>query len=85
MKTVRGWIAALGHDAARVDLEGTPAWMLAAHARELRDLTPKRSVRLLPAFDHYVVAASRHAVHLLSRLAGGASIGRMAGSRRSCW
>ena len=29
------------------------------------DLTPKRSVRLLPAFDHYVVAASRHAVHLL--------------------
>lgn len=65
MKTVRGWIAALGHDAAPVDLEGTRAWMLAAHARELRDLTPKRSVRLLPAFDHYVVAASRHAVHLL--------------------
>lgn len=65
MKTVRGWIASLGHDATPVDLEGTQAWMLAAHARELRDLTPERSVRLLPAFDHYVVAASQYAVHLL--------------------
>jgi hypothetical protein len=39
--------------------------MLATHAREVRDLPPKRSVRLLPAFDQYVVAASCHAEHLL--------------------
>jgi hypothetical protein len=85
MRTVHGWTTALGQDAAPVDLEGTRAWMLAAHAREERDLTPKRSVRLLPAFDHYVVAASRHAVHLLPDGLRGASIGRRAESRRSCW
>lgn len=39
--------------------------MLAADAREAGELSPQRSVRLLPAFDHYVVAASRHAQHLL--------------------
>ena len=39
--------------------------MLARHAREARELPPDRSVRLLPGFDHYVVAASRHAEHLL--------------------
>lgn len=39
--------------------------MLAAHAREVRELPPTRSVRLLPAFDQYVVGASCHAEHLL--------------------
>jgi len=39
--------------------------MLAADRREASELTPIRSVRLLPAFDHYVVAASCHAEHLL--------------------
>src|SRR5579864_1551317 len=39
--------------------------MLAAHAREVRELPRNRSVRLLPGFDHYVVGASRHAGHLL--------------------
>jgi hypothetical protein len=32
---------------------------------KMRELTPKRSVRLLPAFDQYVVGASFHAEHLL--------------------
>ena len=65
MSTARRWITALGEEACAVDLEGTPAWMLSSHARELRDLPPIRSVRLLPGFDQYVVAASRHAEHLL--------------------
>src|SRR5579864_3448238 len=39
--------------------------MLAAHAREVRELPPIRSVRLLPGFDQYVIGASRHAEHLL--------------------
>lgn len=66
MSTARQWIAALGQEVCAVDLEGTPAWMLSKHARELRELPPARSVRLLPGFDQYVVAASRHAEHLLS-------------------
>jgi hypothetical protein len=39
--------------------------MLASHAREMRELPPDRSVRLLPGFDQYVVAASCHAGSLL--------------------
>jgi uncharacterized protein YcaQ len=61
----RQWIAALGEEVCQVDLEGAKAWMLAAHAREARDFPTTRSVRLLPAFDQYVIGASRHAEHLL--------------------
>ena len=63
--TARQWIASLGDEAARVDLEGAQAWMLAADARELLGTPPVRSARLLPGFDQYVVGASRHAAHLL--------------------
>jgi uncharacterized protein YcaQ len=69
MATIRQWIADLGEDAVQVDLEGTKAWILAGHARRVRDLGGSRWVRLLPAFDPYVIGASRHAEHLI---AGGA-------------
>ena len=40
--------------------------MLAEHASEAAGMPPLlRSVRLLPGFDQYVIAASRHAEHLL--------------------
>jgi hypothetical protein len=65
ISTARQWIAALGDEVWPVDLDGARAWMLATDARELRDLPPARSVRLLPGFDQYVVAASCHAEHLL--------------------
>ena len=65
VSTARQWIAALGEEVSPVDLDGVRAWMLAADVRELRDLPPDRTVRLLPAFDQYVVAASCHAEHLL--------------------
>jgi len=64
MAMARRWIASLGEEVVTVDLSGTPAWMLAADAKA-RDLGPIRSVRLLPAFDQYVVAASHHADRLL--------------------
>jgi hypothetical protein len=65
VSTARQWIASLGEDVSRVELDGTEAWMLAADAREVRERPPKRSVRLLPGFDQYVIAASCHAEHLL--------------------
>jgi hypothetical protein len=65
VSTARQWIALLGEDVRPVDLEGTRAWMLAADARPARELAPSRSVRLLPRFDQYVVAASPHAEQLL--------------------
>ena len=62
----RRWIAALGGEAVEVDLEGERAWMLAKDAREVRGAAVGgRSVRLLPGFDQYVVAASCHAHQLL--------------------
>ena len=62
---VRKRIAQLGGEVVEVSIDGTQAWMLSAHVRKLRDLPMKRSVRLLPGFDQYVVAASHHASHLL--------------------
>jgi hypothetical protein len=63
--TARQRIASLGDEVTEVDLDGTKAWMLAADARKVRDLVPARSVNLLPAFDQYVIAASRYADQLL--------------------
>src|SRR5215472_10093688 len=65
VSTARQWILSLGEEVSAVDLDGAQAWILAAHAREVRELPPSRSVRLLPAFDQYVVGASYHAEHLL--------------------
>jgi hypothetical protein len=65
VSTARQWIAALGDEVSPVEVDGTPAWMLAADAGQAGDLPPTRSARLLPGFDQYVVAASCHAGHLL--------------------
>jgi hypothetical protein len=65
ISTARQWIGSLGDEVTPVELDGTQAWMLAADAREVRELPPIRSVRLLPGFDQYVIAASCHAEHLL--------------------
>src|SRR5207237_1086765 len=65
VSTARQWIASLGDEVSPVDLDGAQAWMLATDAREVRDLPPGKSVRLLPGFDQYVVAASCHAERLL--------------------
>ncbi len=58
-------IAALGEEAAPVEVDGCPAWMLAADARDVREHRPGRNVSLLPAFDQYVIGASRHTECLL--------------------
>src|SRR5579884_2214698 len=65
VSTARQWIAALGDEVSAVDVDGTKAWMLATAVREARDVSLERSVRLLPAFDQYVVGASAHAERLL--------------------
>jgi hypothetical protein len=63
--SARQWIASLGDEVRVVEIDGVPAWMLAEDVRELRDQPLPRSVRLLPGFDQYVVAASWHSEHLL--------------------
>jgi hypothetical protein len=50
----------------KVDFDGDPAWMLAADAEALGSTGSADVVRLLPAFDHYVVAAPRDRAAVLA-------------------
>jgi hypothetical protein len=61
-------IAALGDEVTSVEVDGSSAWLLAEHVEAVRAARPpcqQRTVGLLPAFDQYVVGATRHADHLL--------------------
>jgi len=58
-------LARLGDEVVPVEVEGARGWLLAAHAEEIAQTAAAASVRLLPAFDQYVVTASRHAERLL--------------------
>ena len=60
-------VKALGAELAAVDVDGSPAWMWSVDATGAQGAEPLADdvVRLLPAFDHYVVAASGHAAALL--------------------
>lgn len=49
----------LGNAAVHVDVEGGRYWMLAEHVAEAIATRPTRTVNLLPAFDPWVVGASR--------------------------
>ena len=60
-------LQALGDAVVEVDVEGAPMWMLAADAHEAAAAERAGGVRLLPAFDQYVIAATRHAVNLMPR------------------
>ena len=53
------WLKALGDEVATVSVEGSELVMLAADVAEAAAAEPSGAVRLLPAFDHYTVAAPR--------------------------
>jgi hypothetical protein len=57
-------IERLGEEVTVVDVDGTRAYLLAADAPGLAGAAPSRSVRLLPAFDQYVITATKQADHL---------------------
>jgi hypothetical protein len=62
-------LTALGDEATRVEVEGAEQWVLADDVAEVAAATASRSVRLLPAFDPWVIGASRSVDALV---AGGA-------------
>lgn len=64
-KEASDMIGSLGTDAAAVDLEGEYAWALARDVVDIKGARPVESVRLLPAFDQYVVGVTKHAEHLM--------------------
>jgi hypothetical protein len=51
----------LGDDVIQTELDGQQVWLRAADLDEMRAAEPEGVVRLLPAFDQYVVAAPRDA------------------------
>lgn len=53
------WLKGLGDEAATVELGGEELVMLAEDVEEAAAAQPAGAVRLLPAFDHHVVAAPR--------------------------
>lgn len=52
-------LASLGDEVANVEVDGATLWLLRAHLDQLRSAQSSRLVRLLPAFDQYVVGAPR--------------------------
>ena len=58
-------LKALGDEVAPVTVEGAPMLLLREHVAEAAAAEPLRSVRLLPGFDQYVIAATRHAEQLM--------------------
>ncbi|HKW16298.1 MAG TPA: winged helix DNA-binding domain-containing protein [Terriglobales bacterium] len=64
--SAKKWLASLEEELSSVEVEGKQAWMLAKDVDEMREADSQRCVRLLPAFDQYVIGASRHAEHLMT-------------------
>jgi winged helix DNA-binding protein len=58
-------LAALGEEAVEVDVAGERAWVLARDVREIAAAESSNTARLLPAFDPWIVGASRNAPALL--------------------
>lgn len=58
-------IQGLGAEVTQIEVEGTRTWMPTEDVAEAAAASPPGSVRLLPAFDPYVIAASPHLRHLL--------------------
>ena len=59
-------IEGLGDEVVPVEVEGARSWLLAADVVEATGAGPSGVVRLLPAFDQYVVAAPRDREAVLS-------------------
>jgi len=66
-RVLRGWFGELRADGriVAVDVEGDPCWARAADVDALAAAEPSDAVRLLPAFDQYVLAPGTKDPHLL--------------------
>jgi len=60
------YLRALGEEAVEVDVEGEPHWALARDIEEIARRAPVGAVRLLPAFDPYVIGSARDVAAILA-------------------
>lgn len=61
----RKMLEALDGEAVTVDLEGERVWVLARDLQEMASVRPANTVRLLPAFDPWVIGATRNSSAVL--------------------
>ncbi|TDC82850.1 winged helix DNA-binding domain-containing protein [Actinomadura sp. 7K507] len=64
-KDVKNWFAAAEDGLSTVEVEGEQMYVLAEHRDELLATEPATSVRLLGAFDQYVLGAGTSATYLV--------------------
>ncbi|TDC62121.1 winged helix DNA-binding domain-containing protein [Actinomadura sp. GC306] len=64
-KDVRTWFAAAEDGLCTVEVDGVEMYMLEEHRDELLETAPSTSVRLLGAFDQYVLGAGTSATYLV--------------------
>jgi len=62
---VRSWFAGLEDRLATVEIDGDPAFLLAEDVDSLDRTSPTRTVRLLPAFDQYVLGPGTKAEEII--------------------
>ncbi|HEX2913013.1 MAG TPA: winged helix DNA-binding domain-containing protein [Chloroflexia bacterium] len=58
-------IKQLGQEICVVEVEGLKSWLLTAHLAEIQEASSEGNVRLLPAFDQYVIGTTRQAEYIL--------------------
>ncbi|MGH2699121.1 MAG: DNA glycosylase AlkZ-like family protein [Actinomycetota bacterium] len=59
-------IAALGDEVTEVKLDGSDYWALTEHLAEIKAAAPTKSIRLLPAFDPYVIGSTLQTTKLMT-------------------
>jgi hypothetical protein len=64
-KDVRAWFTAAEDDLSTIEVDGVELYVLREHCDELMDTAPSTSVRLLGAFDQYVLGAGTSATYLV--------------------
>lgn len=64
-KDLRGWFAANSDELATVTVEGRDCLLLAEDVDELAETEPTETVRLLPAFDQYVLGPGTRDTELI--------------------
>jgi hypothetical protein len=65
-RALRSWFAAAGDLWTKVDVEGTEAFARIEDVDEIAATPPSTAVRLLPAFDQYVLGPGTADVHVLA-------------------
>jgi hypothetical protein len=58
-------VRSLGDEVTPMRVGATETWAMTADADQIAQAEPARAVRLLPAFDQYVIGSTKHALDLM--------------------